>query len=158
MVWRRNPFFHQGNVSDGEGASGMWWRSIGGSGVAILFSSRQCFRQKRYFPFIRGVKGLRSQSFFHQGNVSDQEEKGMDILVKMLGYKSQSFFHQGNVSDPGQVRARPSRSPAEPSQSFFHQGNVSDEEYKQSIKRQEEAFVAILFSSRQCFRQNENDT
>gem|GEM_PF-5521864 len=67
---------------------------------------------------------------------------------------SQSFFHQGNVSDTMEVLCHTKRKNKADgmSQSFFHQGNVSDEAEGKLIWNVKYGKVAILFSSRQCFR------
>ena len=65
----RNPFFIKAMFQT-KG----WRFLIGGKSfvlVAILFSSRQCFRQRERRKSSRATNDLASQSFFHQGNVSD---------------------------------------------------------------------------------------
>jgi len=119
-------FFHQGNVSDVTLYPDGKVESQDGN-VAILFSSRQCFRrgylysakeEKRFFLIL-------SQSFFHQGNVSDTAE----ILCSLVGVdvplSRNPFFIKAMFQTIGVF--------------LLHKGS-------------RKGIVAILFSSRQCFR------
>ncbi len=115
--------------------------------VAILYSSRNSFRLEIIDnPLFQEIEP-ESQSFIHQGTVSDPEplfkQGHLDVL-------SQSFIHQGTVSDPCR-RPWAYLSPWPSSQSFIHQGTVSDTEFENKGATQETC-VAILYSSRNSFR------
>jgi len=120
-----------------------------GSRVAIPFSSGQSFR-RLVKKLLQLWDMICRNPFFIRSMFPTRYWRYNDPLRGGSG--SQSLFHQVNVSDLDYLLVYLNLR-GNPSQSLFHQVNVSDATGRDRTVDYQTVWVAIPFSSGQCFRQ-----